>query len=84
MNANCEQIRKHLRRIQGQLSALEGYVTEERSCEDISHLLKSITTSFASVRSSIVEEMLMRELDAGNLKSNGRKHVRDIVSVLQK
>lgn len=84
MQPECERILKHLNRIQGQISALRDYISEERSCEDVSHLLKSITTSFASVRSTIVEEMLVRELAAGTLAPGAREQVRSIVSVLQK
>ncbi len=57
-NDKCAEIIKHLNRIQGQIDALKGYIEAKRSCEDVSHLTKSITTSFSSVRASIVEEML--------------------------
>ncbi|MDD5055087.1 MAG: metal-sensing transcriptional repressor [Candidatus Peribacteraceae bacterium] len=55
---NCAEIIKHLNRIQGQIDALKGYIEAKRSCEDVSHLTKSITTSFSSVRATIIEEML--------------------------
>ena len=57
-NDKCAQIIKHLNRIQGQIDALKGYIEAKRSCEDVSHLTKSILTSFSSVRANIIEEML--------------------------
>jgi DNA-binding FrmR family transcriptional regulator len=54
----CTKIIKHLNRIQGQIDALKGYLETKRSCEDVSHLTKSIVTSFNSVRANIIEEML--------------------------
>ncbi len=81
---DCERVLRHLKRIQGQISALEEYVSEQRPCEDVAHLLKSITTSFASVRSEIVEEMIVRELAAETLSSSDRVRLHSIVSVLQK
>lgn len=57
-NDKCAEIIRHLNRIQGQIDALKGYIESKRSCEDVSHLTKSITTSFSSVRASIIEEML--------------------------
>ena len=58
---NCAKIVQHLNRIQGQIDALKGYIEAKRSCEDVSHLTKSIITSFSSVRASIIEEMLTEE-----------------------
>lgn len=84
-STECQNIVKHLNRIQGQIGALKEYVSLHRSCDDVAHLLKSITTSFASVRSEIVEEMLMQQLSSkGKLQPAQRKQVRSIVSVLQK
>jgi DNA-binding FrmR family transcriptional regulator len=60
---NCAQIVKHLSRIQGQIEALKGYIEAKRSCEDVSHLTKSIVTSFTSVRASIIEQMLTKEFE---------------------
>jgi DNA-binding FrmR family transcriptional regulator len=68
-SADCAKIIKHLNRIQGQINALKTYVEEERSCEDVSHLARSILTSFASVRAHIIEETLARELGKGKLKT---------------
>jgi DNA-binding FrmR family transcriptional regulator len=62
-NANsCDDIVKHLNRIQGQIEALKKHVTAKRSCEDVAHLTKSIVTSFSSVRAGIIEHMLREEL----------------------
>jgi DNA-binding FrmR family transcriptional regulator len=62
-NANsCDDIVKHLNRIQGQIEALKKHVAEKRSCEDVAHLTKSIVTSFSSVRAGIIEHMLREEL----------------------
>ncbi len=58
---NCAQIIKHLNRIQGQIEALKGYIEAKRSCGDVSHLTKSILTSFNSVRANIIEQMLTDE-----------------------
>lgn len=60
-NDHCGQIIRHLNRIQGQIEALKGYIETKRSCEDVSHLTKSIVTSFTSVRANIIEEMLSQE-----------------------
>ena len=84
ISAECGRILKHLKRIQGQITVLQDYIARERSCEDVAHLLKSVTASFASVRSDIVEEMLMRDLASGTLSSADRKKAHAIVSVLQK
>jgi DNA-binding FrmR family transcriptional regulator len=58
----CIRLIRHLSRIQGQIEALKGYLEDKRSCEDVAHLTRSILTSFASVRASILEEMLCEEL----------------------
>ncbi|MEI8230399.1 MAG: metal-sensing transcriptional repressor [Candidatus Peregrinibacteria bacterium] len=58
---HCSQIIKHLNRIQGQIDALKGYIESQRSCEEVSHLTKSIFTSFTSVRAHIIEGMLCEE-----------------------
>lgn len=84
MTDSCDRLLKHLNRIQGQITALKGYISDERACEDVAHLLSSITTSFASVRSEIVEEMLMRELGTAAGSTVERGKVRSIVSVLKK
>jgi len=65
---NCALIIQHLNRIQGQIAALKGYIESKRSCEDVSHLTKSILTSFSSVRATIIEEMLTAEF-AGKMGS---------------
>jgi DNA-binding FrmR family transcriptional regulator len=84
-STECQDILKHLNRIQGQITALKEYITEYRSCDDVAHLLKSITTSFASVRSEIVAELLTQQLaPKGKLLPKQREHIRSIVSVLQK
>lgn len=84
MNKECEKIVKHLSRIQGQITALKEYIEETRSCEDVAHLLKSITTSFASVRTDIVEAMIFQQLTNNTLSEKKRPMIRSIVSVLQK
>ena len=57
----CTKIIRHLNRIQGQIDALKEYMEAKRSCEDVSHLTRSILSSFMSVRASIIEEMLSDE-----------------------
>ena len=49
-NDKCAQIIKHLNRIQGQIDALKGYIEAKRSCEDVSHLTKSIHLIFLRSR----------------------------------
>ncbi len=83
-HAGCANILRHIQRIKGQLSTLERYVEDGRDCDDVAHLLKSVTASFGSVRSAIAEEMLMRELAAGRLHPRDRERARSIVSVLGK
>ncbi len=61
---NCAKIIGHLNRIQGQITALKSYLENGRTCEDVSHLTRSILTSFTSVRASILEEMIREELPA--------------------
>ena len=58
----CLRLIRHLSRIQGQIEALKGYLEEQRSCEDVAHLTRSILTSFASVRAHILEKSLCDEL----------------------
>lgn len=84
MNNECARVVKHLNRIQGQIDALKRSVEDERPCADVAHLLRSITTSFGSVRATIAEEMLMRELSGKKVSPRDRDSVRSIVSVLEK
>ena len=71
----CAEIVKHLNRIQGQIDALKGYIQSRRSCEDVAYLTKSILTSFASVRASIIEETITGELsDTMKPREIGRLH----------
>jgi DNA-binding FrmR family transcriptional regulator len=75
---NCAKIIQHLNRIQGQIDALKRYIGSKRSCEDVSHLTRSITTSFSSVRATIIEEMLTEEFK----KKMDAQGVRKLQSVL--
>ncbi len=84
MADNCADILKHLNRIQGQIDALKGYISEQHPCEDVAHLLKSITTSFASARTEIVEQMLLKNAGVRALPSRDRAEMRTILSVLKK
>ncbi len=84
MTNDCASILKHLNRIQGQIEALKGYVSEPRSCDEVAHLLKSITTSFASVRTAVVEQMLLQNPGIRTLPSRDRDEMRSILSVLKK
>ncbi|MDD4319587.1 MAG: metal-sensing transcriptional repressor [Candidatus Peribacteraceae bacterium] len=78
-NDSCITIIKHLNRIQGQIDALKGYLETERPCEDVAHLTRSILTSFASVRASIIEETLTKELQRRKLQP---KEIERLHSVL--
>ncbi|MBP9751008.1 MAG: metal-sensing transcriptional repressor [Candidatus Peribacteraceae bacterium] len=84
MADDCTNVLKHLNRIQGQIDALKGYISEQRSCDDVAHLLKSITTSFASARTEIVEQMLLQNAGVRALPSRDRAEMRTILSVLKK
>ncbi len=80
---NCTKIVQHLSRIQGQIEALKGYIQEHRSCEDVSHLTRSILTSFGSVRTSIIEEALTRELATRTLSPQERERLRSLLALFK-
>lgn len=78
---SCAKIVRHLSRIQGQIDALKNYIEENRSCEDVSHLTQSILTSFNSVRASIVEETLSRELKSNRLSPKDRERLHTVLAL---
>lgn len=80
---NCRKIVQHLNRIQGQINTLKTYVEEHRSCEDISHLTRSILTSFSSVRTSIIEETLTRELSTKPLADKDAERLRTVLQLFK-
>lgn len=70
---DCAKIVGHLNRIQGQIEALKGYLQEDRSCDDVSHLMRSILVSFDGARARIVEEMLRDEFPGAMLPRKAKK-----------
>ncbi len=80
---NCSKIVQHLSRIQGQIEALKRYIDEHRSCEEVSHLTRSILTSFGSVRTTIIEETLTRELATRKLSPQEQERLRALLTLFK-
>jgi DNA-binding FrmR family transcriptional regulator len=55
----------HIRRIQGQLETLVGYIEEDRDCMDIAMLTTSIAKSMDSLRFRTLEGFILNRFMSG-------------------
>ena len=69
MATDCKTIVSHINRIQGQMDALKRSLEEEKSCDDIAHLVISICASCDSVRNRMIKHY-MKEI-----ANNGKKGI---------
>lgn len=78
------QTLQHLRRIKGQLQTLEGYLENDRTCEDVAQLTTAIAKSFDSLRTKTLEGFIVEELLKGTLTEAEHAQITQILKLYKK
>ena len=66
MTTDCKSLVSHINRIKGQMEALKRSITEDDSCEEVTHLISSISASFESVRIRMMHPYVKEMVQKGD------------------
>ncbi len=80
----CAPLVNHLSRIQGQLTALKGYITDKKDCQKVAALTLSAEKSFESLKMKLIESFIKSEfLKKDALTAREQKKLNDLLKLVK-
>ncbi len=78
-----EKLLNRVRRIRGQLEAVERALVEERDCGEVMHLLAACRGALGSLTAEVIEEHVRSHIIDPDGETNRARAARDLLEVLK-
>ncbi len=78
-----EKLLNRVRRIRGQIEAVERALVEERDCGEVMHLLAACRGALGSLTAEVIEEHVRSHIVDPDGETNRARSARDLLEVLK-